>query len=443
MVCVGVGSTLTSAVPLATGAASALFTQAATQVAESVNRTSEAMLGRIADRGEELARRADEQAEARLTNRRWHMAAADAVGVNAAIRMIEIRASRLGHTVELPAAIKLDDRSLADVIAWLAEVQPRVRDARKDLDQLTAVAEWQRLVASLSAAATADTPSIAEALRGYQEALARRHSGRSAPEPADLSWVEGEVRAALARLDPDVNPDDREAVLLAAARVAQQTDRVDADVYLRALRRVILKEANSRAAARRSAASWLLALDEPVVRRALEVEPVPWAGVAKRLRDVVTGVAELTPALRKQARAMGVWAADTARVAYRLELLRDLLVARGYHVVTSTHAMMRIARGEWSGEHQASLWLDPDGSVDFALEGLTAARGDEAVLRETARDAELRRNLTDTVHEMSHNGVHGLVARAHEIQHHHDAVPVEQTPTATRAVGPRERRIGH
>ena len=293
MVCVGVGSTLTAAVALAPLAAAALTMQAATLAVQAADAAAEAALEAIAGVGEKLAAEGEEQFEAETTSRRWHMAASEAVGMNAAIRMLAARARRVGVEVALPEAIVLDRRSLDVVSAWLVATAPEVRRVREELAGASLSAARERLMAELPIAV--DRSLVDAALRRYAETLIHGVDRSEPAAPADLSWVDTEVQDALAGLDPDAAADDRAMALGAAARVASQTDEADADAYLDALNRLVRTVINPRAAATRCAARWLEGLEHPAVAVAAAAEPtLPVADVAKELAEVVAGSVELT-----------------------------------------------------------------------------------------------------------------------------------------------------
>lgn len=433
MVCVGFGSTMAVIAPVVAAAAVAMVTQAASEAAEGA-------VELVSDWSDVLAKQADEQIGAELVNRRWHMAAAEAVGVNGAIRLLTQQAGQLGLDVDLPAPIKLNGRSLADVAAWLTRTVPLVKQARRGMDQAVMDEEWKRLVAGLPAT-TAGQQSITDALTRYRQALQRRHAETAEPAPADLPSVDAEVQAVLSQLDPDANAQEREAVLRAAAHVAGQSDEGDAEAYLFALRRKVDKDVNPRVAARRLAARSLEAFEQPVVQRAMVATPgLLWAGVPKDLWEVLAGTAELTPELRERAKDALTWAAGVARIAYRLDLLRGLLVKQGYQVEDQSDTGLRVTRAEWSGEHTADVWLDTDSGVHAGLRSETAMQGDDAALRESERGVQLHRDMADAVHEMSHQGIGGLVGHAHAAQHRHGDEVIEQPGLTMQRPAPRQRQ---
>jgi hypothetical protein len=162
--------------------------------------------------------------------------------------------------------------------------------------------------------------------------------------------------------------------------------------------------------------------------------------VPKDLRDVVAGTAELTPELRDRAKAALTWAAGVARAAYRLDLLRGLLVRQGYRVEVQTDTALRVTRVGWSGEHTADVWLDTDSGVHAGLRSETAMQGDDAASRASDRGIELHRDMADAVHEMSHQGIGGLVGHAHPVQHRHGDELIEQPGLTMQRPAPRQRR---
>lgn len=435
MVCVGVGSTLTAGAAVAASAAVALAVQAASAAAD-------AALDAVAGAGERLAAEGEEQFAAEVVNRRWHMAAAEAVGMNAAIRMLAVRARTVGVPLDLPAPVALDGRSLDAVTAWLVRAIPQVRRAREELTHATVSAHRERLMAGLPV--TVDRSSVGEALRRYQETLVQRAAGTVPPVPVDLSWVDAEVHETLAGLDPDAAGADRDRALALAAEATRQADEADAGMYVEALHRLIGKEINARAVAGRRAARWLEALEERVVADAVAADPTgPATGVAKELMDVVAGSAELTPDLSRRARAAVRWAADLTRVGYRADLLRTLLEQRGYQVEPVGPGRLSAARADWGDEHTATVWLNPDGGVHHLLVAAVAASGDVESAREASRDAELGADVADAVHDMTHDGVHGLVVHGHDVQHGHGADDAGRQQAGPGRPAPRARRLEH
>jgi hypothetical protein len=413
---------------------------AAAAVAMVTQAASEAAVGLVSDWSDVLATQLGEQIDAELTNRRWHMAAAEAVGVNGAIRLLTQQAGQLGLPVDLPIPITLNGRSLAEVAAWLTRTAPLIKQARRVMDRAVMDEEWKRLMASLPAI-TNDQSSIADALTRYRQTLQRRHAEAAKPALADPPSVDTEVQAVLSRLDPDANAQEWAAVLRAAAHVAGQNDEDDAQAYLFALRRKVDKDVNPRVAARRLAARSLEAFEQPVVQRAMAATPeLLWAGVPTDLWEVVAGTAELTPELRDRMEAALAWAAGIARTAYRLDLLRGLLVKQGYQVQAQSDSGLRVTRAAWSGEHTADVWLDADSGVHAGLRSETTMHGDDAALRESERGAQLHRDMADAVHEMSHQGIGGLVGHAHAAQHRHGDEVIEQPGLAMQRPAPRQRR---
>lgn len=422
MVCIGLGSTLTASVALAPAAAAALTLQTATLAAEAAtiavqafNVAAESALEVVAGAGEKLATEGEEQFEAETTSRRWHMAAAEAVGTNASIRLLAARARRVGVPVSLPGPIVLDRLSLDAVAAWLVAAVPQVQRAREELAAASLATARQRLTADLPV--VAGGVAIDDALRRYADALIR---GRSRPGPAaaaDLSWVDAEIGGVLVELDPDAAEQDRQEALRAAARVASQTDEMDADAFLDALKRLVHKEINPRAAAARRAARWLEGLEHPQA----SVDPALAAGITEALAAVVAGTAPLTPDLHDRAQRLVRHAARLARTAYRTDLLRGLLVSRGFAVVDDGRGRLRLSHIDWGHEHTATVWLDHDGGVHHELVGRSRPGGDTTGGAEAARDVTLACAVADAVHDMTHDGVHELFVQAHEIQHEHGA----------------------
>ncbi len=450
MVCIGVAVVLPVAaavvVPIV---AAALVVQAASVVGAAVLEAAEvaadATLKVVGDWGAAVERQDNAQLTAEQYLTEWHMAAADAVSLNSSIRVLNERAKALGVTVSLPGALQLDNRNLADIGRWVLDTMPRIATARAALADAAAKPEWSRLVAALPVSA-ASRSDVTQALQRFQATLTQRRAVHAATASTAFDAV-AEAERIVARLDPDVTGADREAVLAGAGRVAAQTDPGIARSYLLALRRKV-NQANPKATTRRQAAGWLQALEHPVVARAQNT-PEGLDRVRRALHAAI-GTGELDPESQKRLPALLNWAAAVARLHYRRDLVAQQLRARGYTVTeatdTSTTARLRVERGDWRGETVAEVWLDADGAVNGQIIRESGA-GDEAARQDQDRREELGEHLADVAHELSHQGIEGLVATTRRTQYGHDAGTAHQdaglvtihTPRTHRPAGPSAR----
>jgi hypothetical protein len=359
-----------------------------------------AVADQLAGAGRQAEERVEEQADEDAELREWHMAAAEAVGLNASIRALTERAAGVPGMVELPRRLDLDYRPLGEVRAWVAATASRVEAARAALASATAAADWAKALASVPAARRTDT-SVTEALARYREQLQTQRAVDYSPGAEEI----------VGRLDPDAADDDREAVLRQAALLAA-ANHENAGMYRSALLRRVQK-ANSRAGDRLRAARCLEALERPeVVADAPEL-----AATARSLQEVVAGTATLTPELAAETRRAVEHAVSVTGARYRRELLTELLTARGFTVTGDPAGHLRLARDGWQGEDAAEVWLDAGLDVHFRLLSGSSAVGDDAELRTAERYARLREHLTGVAHEMSHRGVAGVVLRPHQTQH--------------------------
>ncbi|GAA0216816.1 hypothetical protein GCM10010492_13320 [Saccharothrix mutabilis subsp. mutabilis] len=313
--------------------------------------------------------------------RRWEVAAADVVAVNARIRLLRDRAATAGATVAVPAPLTLTaGRDPAELARWVRQAQVDLARAQEALDA--------RVPAPALAIgkSTVDT-KMADALAGHREALRRRYATAVAAAPEPVS--PGEVERVLALLDPDATTDERAAALTAAALVAAHPE--EKHVYLAALRRRITAEINPRAARRRLAASWVQVLEDGPLTEALAgAQPPPdLADTADRLRAVVAGTHDLTARLRTEAARLLEWAEETAQRFFVCELVKHHLTDLGYRVEDTFDAGgsagLRLARADWSGEHTADVWVDAHATVHGRVVREVAAAGDDARITDLER----------------------------------------------------------
>lgn len=387
------------AVVFAAGAAVVVAAaSAAVLVAYAANQTAEGALRVVGRKGAALEAEGAAQCEADREALRWQATAADAVGLNARLRMAAGQAARLGAPVDLPPPLDLGGRSRSEVAAWAARAEQRLAAAQQHLDAADTGARRRQLMATLPVADAA-RPDTARALAAYQATL--RASRVVHQPPPD---VDDEVTAILARVDPDATTDEHDAVLRTALLARTQQDALDADAYLTALSRLVDVEITAKVAARRQAATWLQALELPAVTAALagpDPRP-PFSGTAARLLSVVHGTAELTEALRDEGRRAAAWAAEVTRREFLRDRLRQRLTAAGYDVASESESArgtrLTATRADWNGEHSARLFVTRDGAVTGRLARHRPETGDEAHARDHDRCGEL------------HTLLHGLAA---------------------------------
>jgi len=150
-----------------------------------------------------------------------------------------------------------------------------------------------------------------------------------------------------------------------------------------------LAAVNGTVAARRLAAQWLEAFEEPIV--AGVEPPEPFAGTAARLRAVVAGEAELTQSLRSEGVQAVEWAFAFARQHFVRDLFCAAAAAQGYTVEGEfddwSSSELRLSRPDWRGEHSAEVWVDRRGAFHGHVVREALIEGDEAHLRERIRCA--------------------------------------------------------
>ncbi|XVV04486.1 hypothetical protein ACQPW3_03455 [Actinosynnema sp. CA-248983] len=350
-------------------------------VARAANAAIEGSVRALGDYGAKLEEEVAGLEAAAADARRWEVAAADVVAVNARIRLLRERVSAAGAAVDVPAPLRLtSSRSPAELGRRVGQVQVELARAQEALDLLLPA---PTLAIEKS---TVDT-SMADALASHREALRRRHAVAVAAAPEPVS--PGEVERVLALLDPDATTDERAAALSAAALVTAHP--AEKDVYLAALRRRITAEINPQAARRRLAAGWVQVLEDGPLTEALAGARPPddLADTADRLREVVTGTRDLTKDLRVEGARLVEWAEETARQVFVCELVKHHLTDLGYQVeetfeVRNT-AGLRLTREDWSGEHTADVWVDAHATVHGRVVREVAGAGDDARITDQER----------------------------------------------------------
>lgn len=372
---------LPAAVVVAAGAAVVVgAAAAAVLIARAANGAAEGAVRAVGAYGAKLEQDAAAQSEAEVNYARWQAVAADVVELNARIRMITERARSTGATVTVPAPLHLAGHSADQAAQWAVQAEVLLSSAQRDLYAAVAEKERTELAAGLPSAVTARRGTAA-ALARYQEALQNRY----ASPPGGRAVTGSDVDMVLGGLDPDAYEQDRLDVLRAAAAVERDDPR-EAQTFLIALRAKV-DGVNARAARRRLAAQWLQALEEPIVARI--DPPDPFLGTAEKLRAVVAGDQDLTPALHSEGAGAVEWAAEATRHQFVRELVRGCLAEQGYTVKgefdVRHSAGLLVTRSDWHGEHSADVWVDQDGVVHGRVLREQNIRGDEAALRDRAR----------------------------------------------------------
>lgn len=445
MVCVVSSSVAVFASPVAPAAAAALVggavvvaagvaVVAAGALVVAGEASADAALRAIGDWGEVVSRRADERLAADRTLQEWHMAAADAVGLNALITLTGRRAAQLGQRPDLPRPLDLAGRTLSEVAGWILATQTMVEKARAELDRTGISAEWRTMVASLPAASR-PRPSLAAALADRQRAIEPPHPQPEPSSPAAAvvrNRADEEFRAALdtevaqivGQLDRDTTPVWRQQVLDAAAKVLSNENRIDAGMYLASLRRTAGRASRS-GADRRSAATWLQVLEHPTVAAARIADPDPaWTRSVGLVRAVVSGDAELSERDRVAAMEAVAWAVEATQIRYRQEQLVVLLTKQGFQITElipgSARTELVLRRAGWDREHTASLWFTTDAELHLRLVRETTERGDDVDAREAARQGAVWNQVENALHEMSHRGITGIELLGHAVQRRHD-----------------------
>jgi hypothetical protein len=353
--------------------------------------------------GDEMARRADAQDDLEIRSRLWGLAAGAVVQVNQDLRLLWVRAARVGVRVPMPSPFDLTGRSLADARGWVEQAREQLAVARAAIERAETECEQRILLAQLPA--PADTSMTAEELLArYQTVLDRRRTQRAStatPVPvaprADRDRVQAQIDAILSRLSADANAADREEAIRLASAAAAQRDAGLSSTYVEALADTVDNGINPRIARRHEAAGLLVALDHPLVADVIErTATVPQcAGSVERLRAVVAGDADLTAADRRDAASTLAWVQREVDRIRLLEALAETFTGLGYAVSTGMEvnhtAALSVTRGSWNDEHSADVWVDEKGQVRWEMAELQAGAGAEATrcedLNETMRRA--------------------------------------------------------
>ncbi|MFI9814019.1 hypothetical protein [Saccharothrix variisporea] len=393
--------------------------------ARAANAAIEGSVRALGNYGEKLEAEVAGLEAAAADARRWEVAAADVVAVNARIRLLRERAA--GTTVDVPAPLRLGaSRDPVELGRWVGEVQVELARAQEALDALVPLPE---LVIEKS---TVDT-RMADALASHREALRRRYATAVAAAPEPVS--PGAVERVLALLDPDASTDERSAALSAAALVTAHPH--EQDVYLAALRRRITAEINPAVARRRLAASWVEALEGDPLGEVLAGArpPAGLEGTADELRAVVAGTRDLTARLRADAVRLVEWAEETAQRAFVCELVKHHLTDLGYQVEDTFEvrhsAGLRLTRADWSGEHVADVWVDAHATVHGQVLREVAGAGDDARITDRERCDTFADDL---------EAVAGRVPQAQVVVDRTAALPVRTATDATTATGQQQKR---
>lgn len=367
---------------------------------------------------DDLERRSGAQDDREEQARRWETAAAATVAVNQELRLLAARARRVGVATTLPEPLRLTDQRLEDVRAWVRTTRQGLRAARAAIERAEAERERRVLVAKLPIPAD-ETVTAADVLAEFASALAGRTGrgpGRSpaaAASPSapkrrgsrvDKRRVDAEIAAILARLDPDATAQERERVVLAAARVRRQRDPGARRTFLAALARTVDDDINPTVARRRDAATWLDAMEHPEVVETVDdgVPPFPYHELVDRLRAVVRGDADLTDEIRAAVTDALAWAEREVARRRLLEAMAETFRGLGYSVTTearSHHTTLSVARAGWRGEHSADVWVDEAGDVRWQLVELAPdARG------EASRCEDVNRSMSAACDELTRRG---------------------------------------
>ncbi|MCR3750261.1 hypothetical protein [Lentzea californiensis] len=371
-------------------------------VVRAANAAIEGGVRAVAEAGE---RTADEVAaiEARSEDTlRWQAAAADVVAVNARIRLLHERVVAAGISMIVPHPLRLtSSKSPAELGRMAAEAQAAVALAQAELDRRLPRPRLE-LFASQARSESAD-----KTLDAYEDVLRARYAAVAAPAP---TVSPDEVHRVLALLDPDAGDDERIEVLATAARVARAQG--DGDVYFRQLRMQVTDEINPRVARRRLAATWLQALEEGPLPDALaeaSITPPPSVGDAvEALRKVVSGDEDLTRERRDEAVQAMAWMEEKADQVLTLRVTQHCLQEQGYEVIgtfdTRNAVGLKVAKPEWGGQHNGTVWVDHKRTVHSRLQRPAGAIGDAARARDGERCEEFADDLEQVGKQVSDNG---------------------------------------
>ncbi|WP_428966175.1 hypothetical protein [Micromonospora fluostatini] len=435
------------AVVAAAGAAAVLAAaNAAVLLVDAAGSVAEGAVRAVGEYGARLEEELAALAEAEANAVRWRCAAADVVGLNARIRLVQRRAAGSGAHVGLPPPVDLTGHPVEEIRRRVQETERALLAAQREVDVAVAERELAAMVAALPPAAA--TPDTLAAVRAHREALTRRHAPEAHPAAVGSGPVSQKVERVLAGLDPDANADERTEVLRIAALAAAHPG--ESASYLRALRATV-REANARNTRRRLAAEWLTTLEDRDVAVALtwNAPPDPLRGTVARLREVVDGTADLTPELRRDGTAMILWAGEMVRQRFTRDMVARVLRDEGYTVdaeVDTPHtAGVRVSRADWHGEHTADVWVDGNGTIHGRVLREFAATGDEAELRDRARCDDFAEHLTTLAGRIDNGTGAAQVCVDHgrRPEHRHRDAPVfDAGTTDTAAPGTRAKEAG-
>jgi hypothetical protein len=328
--------------------------------------------------GEAMAQTADAQDDLAVRTRLWELAAGAVVQTNSEICLLSGRARKAGVRPQLPPPLDLTGLGLADTRGLVAQAQEALVRARAVIEKAEAEREQQTILAEMAVPADA-RPSAAEALAHYRLVLARRRTASPQQPPVvvsstvDSQRVGAEVDEILARLDVDATADEHAEAILAAGRVAKQSDPGMASTHLGRLTRIIDDQINPKVARRKDAAGYLSALLHPVVAAAIaETSPrPPFLRSIAKLQAVVQGDADLTDADRRDALDSLAWAEQAVERRQLLRALNETLTTLGYRVTTGLQTrhteVLSIASDRWHGGHSADVWIDDEGGVQFRM----------------------------------------------------------------------------
>jgi hypothetical protein len=340
--------------------------------------------------GEAMAQAADAQDDIAVRTRLWELAAGAVVQTNSEICVLSARARKAGIRPQLPPPLDLTGLGLADTRGRVAQAQEQLARARDVIEQAEAEQAQQAILAQLPVPADA-SPTAVELLAHYRSVLARRRAAVVVPPPREFTSTVDKVRIGaeideiLARLHVDATADEHATVILAAGRVAKQSDPGMVSTHLGRLARIVDDQINPQVARRKDAAGYLTALQHPVVTAAIgEASPrPPFLRSIERLQAIVEGEADLTDADRRDALDSLAWAEKEVERRQLLQALDETLTALGYKVTAGlqTHhtGARSVARDGWGGGHSADVWIDDVGSVQFRMVELHKGATGEAI----------------------------------------------------------------
>jgi hypothetical protein len=425
------------------GAAAMLAIRAAQAGTEATGRALERF-------GDEMERRADAQDDVELRARLWELAAGSVARTNEDLRLLSARAAKAGVQLALPRPVDLAGCQLVGAPDLVARTQEALSSARAAVERAETARERQKLLVRMTAGAPGE-PSAAQLLARHQAVLASRglRAGAAAPAPrkADDSRLQADIDAILCRLHADATSDDRIQALEAAAKAERKKNTPMGRTFVDSLARTVDVDLNPRIVRRREAANLLAALEQPLVTEVINdfgTPRPPCFDAIERLRAVVLGDADLTPADRRDAQnALNRVQAELDRRRL-LDGVAEAFGKLGYSVTAGMQvrhpAALSVTRPAWQGGYVADVWLDEAGRVHSALVQVAAGAGGEAV-----RCAELNDSLRHVGEELDRRGI---TARVHVPD---DPVPAQRridprsaaTPTSAEVTDPIRREIDH